>query len=1013
MEPLLSVEPPPGAYGAYALDVTLAAADPEVELLFALNRAPDPEVEAWEGNPVAIRLVDSASLVVFTRDAGGRVWGPYSFGYQLAMRDPEGFCVIQPPARTHYGAAEPIPLEVSFSLPAALSALELRAGGTRSVSLVSAAYPRGTTTLTLPPLTLEKAWTVECRVATPGADDIVGNTVDVHVDATPPVAVWNFDPPWSPPTHFRIDASDTGAGLAAAELCDAAFSHCVPMQAVSGGFRFSTAWQTGGGAFTARARVTDRAGNVRHLAAVSSTAAAVPPASLSVLPITAVTGAPFDLGAWLAQAGEGPPEEIRALDFTLLAAGAVPLAAGWNEFLYRPAGASAWRTVGIYRAGIALTLPARPAAAHRWLLYASSATIPVWQAAPVATHPVTVPVWSRPWFDVPRLFFVEDVNGDGVWGDAEPIYRPAVEDFGGAFLRRAVPVTAALEAVPGMPAVTTAASEVACGDCGAGGILRVFRATTPTGLPLERTSLGGIDLSAASPVSVTYPAEAADACRWFWDEDGNGVASADEPRALVGCSAAAVALHRGGGLTASADSSSLAVAGIPFGGAVTGFVEVRDGAAELLVRAPLDTLADRDGTGRRVAPLPFAASWPAQIRLWSSGGETATAPLPGTPAASTATVQIAVQDDQGQALSAAVEVRSDVLADFRIYDAATPSVTVQVAPGLRSRARALREGYVGEWVYLDEPAVTLPLLSVAMTGRALGSVRDEDGTPISGALIEWESEPWTSRTQACADGTFSLRALGAGRLMVRSPASGASLTQSLHLTAGDEKTVHVTLPAKGPRWPLGLQTVAGSLSVTGPAPAALFSGAGYVWGPRAEGAWMIESGTHRRAFTLPGAIPGLGFAGGREHDFSWSSELRDAALSVRCGGRVQGIPFGARARIDSLCWEWWGEWNGTAWFLGRPEPEAGFPAAGIRRFRTTVLKNGTYAAGAPVRFRDLLFGRTIEGLSGAGGALEVLLPHGYFAIEDDAGLPLRDAKGVPVFVAIHHLAAAVAEVHLP
>lgn len=1010
--PKVAATPPPGTYDSHTLDVRIAADDPDVELIVARNARPQPDEAAWARGPVVTRLTQTGSIRVLTRDRDGNVFGPVSFGYRLAERYHGATCRVEGQADAYYGPAEPVRLQVTYSLSSSLSKVELLVNGAVADTLADAAYAFGVTEMVAAPLGIEGAYEVACRVTAPLLDDVAGNAFTVYVDATPPGAAWATAAGWSPPTHYLLEADDYGgAGVARAELCNGALTSCVPMRQISAAqFGFATAFVPGGGGFTLTARLYDAVGNRTDLPAAPVTASDIPGAASPYLnAITLVTDASYDLSARLAADGFAAATEVRDLAFNAVPATALPLLPGWNEFLFRAAGSPRWETFGIYHAGVSVTLPTLAGGA--WLVYASTATIPAMQGDRIASVPGTAVQWERAWFRVPRLFFVADAGNDGAWDDTDALYLLDATDPGGPWLRDGVPLRAGLVPVPPSAAPVRSA-DVDCVGCAAGGTLVLQRRAARHAAPVGRQSWPALDLSAGAAAAHAYDAQPGERCLFFWDENADGAPGGSEPRVEAACEAASFTLRGTGTLAAAATGTALTLTGLPFGGAATGTVTVAIHAATVL-QSPQVRFDETDGNGARTAPLPGHGFWPSTLTLWADGAPLPVT-LPGQASAVTTTGEVEVRDENDVLLAAAVEAHSPDVSDYALFDGLSPSVSLGYAQGTVPRVRAVRDGYLSEWIYPSASFVTLRLLSPAATAVVQGIVRDEAGRPVTGAAVVWEADPYMAQTASGADGTYALPALGAGHLVLRRAGDGAGMAVALTLDPGDIVPLDLTVPSGGARWPAGLLAGARTVAVTGSAPVTAFTDGRYAWARLGPGRFTLQTPPNfARAFTVPGALPAFELHAPALHALSWSPILLEATVRLRCGAREQRVAFGAWLLIDAPCWELYAEHAGTTFYLGRPDPVLGFSDVGLQRWYGDVVLNGSAAAGYPVRLRDLIFGRTFERTTDAAGRLFVVLPHGEYQIESLDGDVFLDPAGRPARIEMSHLGATGAVVHLP
>lgn len=1024
--PVLQADPPAGTYDSFVLDVEISALDPEVELLFGVNLDPDLDLPWYQG-AVSVHLRNSATIRVLARDPDGREWGPYSFAYQLRQRDAQGGCWIQEMDRIYYGPQDHVPVPVGYTFPTALSRLELLVDGSPEAYYAAEDIPRGVTTVTLPPFPVEKGYDVQCRISVSDEEKIEGDVVRLYMDATPPTAEWVNAAPWLPPTHYRLVAQDTGgSGVSHADICDNTGSYCLPMSGAGTMFSFSTSFMTGGAdGFGVEVRVYDRAGNLFVMEAPLVDGSDIPTGASAYLhSVTMVTTSAFDLHQWLLDQGEDPPVEVRTIDDVPVDGHSLSLKKGWNEYLFRRAGEVSWQTFGTYHAGVDLTLPSRdPALEGAWLVYASQSTVPVLQATRIAVEPLASSDWLRPWFDIPRLFVVEDVDNTGVWDDDDRVFVLDALDEGGPWLRRAEPLRASLVEVVSQPGTQARSVLLECEDCYSGGVLtagvlRLQRRSHSEGPPVGRYSWSAGEVS-EFPVTVEFQADAEDTCLFFWDEDVNGVVNGDEPRQMLPCDSAEALLGRAEALTVETKDDSFFVRGIPYGGAITALVEVLHDSGEALFTRPLPLVMDRDGTGHRQVEVTDYGRWPLRLSTWDDQGSRKEASLPGSPLSTTTTVEVDVRDESDSLIAAVVENQMPGLSDYQIFDGSVRAL-VGVNPDDWPYMRAHRDGYVSEWYQGDGSLITLRLYSPAAAGLVQGHVYGADGEPVLHALISWDAGQWTSQTFTDSQGWYSLPILGTGLLSARLPDSIHSEDAPLVAAAGDTFSHTFHLPPTVPVWPMGMVTTQRVTAVTGPSPASVSSNDLYTWAwmdggtGLPAGQWVMHAAENlRRPFLVPGAMPGYELHNPSPLSVPWTSLLLASSMHLRCGAREQVVSFGIAPLVDSLCWEWYAAWGGQAFYLGRPSPVGGMPNAGLKEWRATIRQGGVVVPSLDVQLRDLIFDRKVEATTDGAGRLHVALPHGFYEVRTASGQVLNTGHGEPAFVPVSHIAPSTMTLHLP
>lgn len=985
-EPALTVKPRPGTYTELEFEVAVTAPTRDDVLFFDFER--DPDVTASRGyfGTFRVRVVKSSRLHVVMRDAAGTLWGPYIYEYRLQPVRREPFCTLDKPGRTFYRPGEPIEVVLNYFISNALNEVFVMVDGKKKAVTIEAGIASSAVPVDIGTLAAEGRHTVGCRIED-GKIAFDGAEHAVFIDGTPPSSQWTSaggafnHETW--PGSFLADVSDTGSGLARVDVCDAGLTRCMPAGHLAGNtYYFATAltWATQGAA-DLRLVAVDAVGNAAAPKALAvDLNGFAEPARPAPQAITLTTAPVLDLPGTIGAA----VTEVRLEDFSPvpLPYTALPLTAGWNEFLFRVAGETEWRTYAIYRNGVSLALP--PTSGN-WLIYASNSTVPAYQARSVEPSFFAATAWSRAWFDVPHLWAVED-DGNFRWDGYERVFTVATDAHAGEYLSQLIPVEPALTEWTPASAAGTAAVDLTCAACGAGR-LYFERRTAPFGWPVSHVAVA----AASFPARVTVAAEAGDTCWWFWDENDDGVAGGQEPRAWHRCGDGAAALGRSdGGFRLD---GGFTFRGIPYGATVTWSVTLLSQSSAPLSRRPMPPYVDSAGLGM-VGALDFiTVPAPGVDLLYSfwAGNQAVTFSYVAEPdfRAFSKTASVTVRDEQAPAGVIDALVVAEDSNGTEMIRAVNGSGVAQVGFNATAEIYAEREGYLSQTTQASASiSTTLRLLSTNVTGLVHGTLQDAYGYPISGAELTWVSPGYRARVLSQADGYYALPASGgAGQVSLkvggrwhRDGGYALSVTRDIHW-------VDMVLPAApDDPWPLGLQGGSPLLELAGPATTAVLHDGTYAtMTTAAPGTWASRTDYYRRRFVLPGALPTEYPRMATGSLTPYSAAIGAIDTDVVCGDRFQDTNGGAL--FDVPCWSWIGTDGLQQYYFARINPVVGFPTIfGMQTIYVSATKNGAPAPSQPVVFRDLLFGRTIRG-EVTDGFISMALPYGYYRLEDPLGNP--------------------------
>lgn len=989
-------DPPPGTYRAYVLNVTISTAEPGAELFFDVNQDPEiADARAYRG-PITVRMLASTSIRVALRDKRGRVWGPYAYEYQL-KRDPNhADCVVSPPPRQYYKPTETLAVGLSFSIPSALAEVSLLLDDEPIDVPVSPSSPNQTLVADVGPVAGEGAHRLSCRVKSTEVT-VIGNELAFYIDGTPPSYAWASAggafrrDTW--PGSFAIDLVDAGSGIAAAQFCGT--SECLPLTPLGGNrYLFASALTTGASStdsFVVRA--TDLAGNLTVSSQLqidlSSFAEADPPQLPAAITLTTETVA--DLTGLLG----APINEARTYTWSAVPPAAAPLAPGFNDFLVRRPGASVWESVSVYRAGVAVTLPASPSP---WLIYAGNATVPAFEAAridAVAADPSGA-VWTRAVFDLPHLLFVNDLNANGRWDGADVLYTLAGEPWSERWRARAAPVVAAAIA-QGAPAGATAQTvQIDCpADCPTPGVLVFERRAALASLPAAHEAVAVTAWPHALTVSVT-PGELG---VWYWDANADGVLNRFEARAWQPVTAAAVSLS-------VRDPRPFAYAqgrfvGLDYGGTVTGTAVIEIGGNPVQ-RRPAAALTDLDGLGSIAAQgrvqVPFYGA-AGRFDFWS-GTQTASQAFPvfTDPTAYPIFVAVSVTDETGAPVPALVSRLgdpaatrpSDMLGGLQFGVAALAPAPVLFAE---------RDGYLSVARAVTSTTAPLRLLSPAVTQVLHGYVQDDQGQPVANTTVRWIAGEYRSSVVTAPDGYYSLPVSGgAGTLSVeRESEFLAAVSFSLAVTMPSELFVAVVASAPaGTPWPLGLGTHGYPTAFFAAGPVTEYTNE-YYYGVRADAgldALTVNWDGLQRITRLPGALPAVTPAAYGSFLSPWNSGLVESR--VECGAWFQRDTGAASSHAP--CWLWSASDGYQKFMLGLLHPTTGFPAhVGLGEAFIVVKQAGAPAPDQELVFHERLLKQTLR-VPVRGGLITAVLPYGRYDVTTQGGAPVVIAQtSVSVF----------------
>lgn len=1006
----LEAVPRPGTYKAYWVDVTVSA-PAGVSLYFGINE--DPEVAPAKAFPgvVKLRLVQSGSVRVVAQDQAGRTVGPVAFEYELRPPANRGACQVYNLSRPHAPFGQTVDVDVSYVHPNMLSRTELLVDGEVIATVSETGKPVGIVTAPVGPFYSEGLKSIECRVVWSNQEEW-GNKLTLLIDGTPPTAAWESaqgpytEGDWT--GNFILAAADLGAGLATVQVCDAARLHCMAMESLGDSrYRFATAVTAASGDLGALyPYVVDGAGNVATAPAlnIDPPYASAATRQALLLPITFTTAPTWNLRAALTAAdpASGWLSEVWSADLQTLHAdpAALPLAAGWNDFVFKTDVLKEWHSFAIYRLGLSAQLPPSD---YGWLVFASNATVPAFQMALTASVPASpLPTdWARQWFDVPHLVFVEDRDANAAWTEGDQVYLLPGEPNGSPWLAQLAPVAGAVSLHPQVTAAGTQSMDLICETCDAPGVLVFQRRTSLYAYPSSIETRPDVAFTAAATTftGVTLAAELGDTCVLYWDEDGDGALGGREPRAMGPCANPELRLAREGTLQASVQGATLVVAGAPYGGRVTAVVSVYAGST--LVHQPAAAhLYDTDGTGRlsrALAPFP----WPVVYDIAAPGGAVEIA----VPAASGAgpTWAVRVSDQTGAPVAAAVGVYGT--AHGGVYDPANGDLLVVKPGAVNPELIAYRDGYLSSFAApATQGATVLRLHAGGAATPATGTVVDANGDPVEFTVVRWHAWPYFSQTRSAADGSFALPISGTGTLQAVFPGAEGRVTE-LALSADTDVVTGLVLahPGPGVREPAGLLGSYVVSQLRGAYTTAPNVFPPYYAAEVTTGTWSVEGGGLIRDFVMPGGLPVLGM--GMATDFQVPVADAVAArlsMSLRCGARRQSLDIYTPARTDSACWSWLAvDELGQTYFLGVVSPSRG--GADMRPGLQLVTGAGLLSLGGQeIVFRDMVLGRKIRARVNLSGAIAAVVPHGRYRVETAAGVQLLN-NGAPALVEINYL----------
>ena len=1027
VEPELVLTPPPGGYTLFRLTVT-ATTEPDHDLFFDLDQPPELSThEAYRGS-FDVRLVKSSTLFVVVRSPDGETFGPYEFQYGLTSLAGDGACQLTEPARQFYREDEAVPLLLQYLLPAALARLEVSVNGVWQE--IEVAHHQGSRTVELGPFA-EGDYEVGCRVVLLN-EEWDGNGVGFVVDGTPPSGAWltsgaSFtQADWR--NVFLVTAEDSLSGLASVQLCNAQSDVCIPMredEADIYGYPTALTDQTALSS-DLYVRLRDVAGNESIVSTehFDFTSFQDPVPARAPLPITLTTDSDLWQSGALLQGPDGLVD-VR-LDFSVVAGGdltellrfsglpvpvgewnAVPLAPGWNEFLYRVSDSGYWRSFGIYHVGVEVNLPPSEG---QWLVFSSRAGWPTMQSqleeVVTPSDSASYTRWTRPWFDVPNLFFVEDdLDGEQRWMSMADLWVDPVDPVSSwTENRRAWAEPVGIEPVLHEPdpeprsyakqVSIDVAADVPPGDI----FFRWF--ISPRGFPTYHEKLFDAD---EFPVGVTVP-ERNGLCMFFVDVYGNGLPTADEPRAWGPCLDEEgegrdflIDWRHDDELTIS--QSTGLISGLHYAGAVTGTITVTTEDGQPLISYPSPTWQDRSGVGQASFQDGFNIRYPALPAVLDvyHAGEAAQLTFDAQDGILTETISVAVTDEVGQPLQSLVLTSSTSGVDDDGYAATDPFglADVPVLGPVPYTVYASRDGWLSEKAVTESTEGELPLrlLSPGVTGGLYGTVTAE-GEPVGNAEVTWESELYVARGRTADDGTYAI------------PASGGTgvLTLSIHQAAQTRTetfAAEVTLESilldlditreAMLSWPIGLgsapQVVLGPLAA--PQPVHLRVGQGFYTAAITDAAddiWMGEwSDGFRRFFAMPGALPPFLAVALDSYPLPSSPSFDRIYSYARCGDWEREVRSSISAQSD--CWRWLGDDSLQTYALGSLLDEAYPQHMGLGLLDGRVRdSSGTLIEDARLLvLRDqILTGRTIHVMSEA-GFISAAVPYGIYQVRDGAG----------------------------
>lgn len=975
--PIVAVRPAPGTFTASSLAVTISVTAPPGAETFVGLGVPAESSEAQKFvSPLTLRLVKSTQIQVIVTQ-GKRFWGPYVFDYVFSRTvSGGGGCSVRPLSKYWFRGVEGVAATFDYSFPVALTTLYGVVDGAQLIKLDPTASA-GNFEHVFGPLP-EGKHTLGCMIRAPGLEDLKGDPVEFAVDAHAPEAAW-VDPGGAF-THetwagtFRLQTADGESGVSVARICSGGGQFCMDMLELGAGiWAYATVLTTQtSAAASLTAVITDVAGNstaVAPLALNLTDFAEEPP--LAAVPITMTTDAflnvPQHLGLTLSEVCD------LQLSAPCFDPANVPLESGWNEFLFRVPGRLEWGSVAIFRAGVQATLPPSP---YEWLIYASQSVVPMMQAALIDVTTSTND-WRRAWFDVPHLYFVEDVNANLRWDEYDNFFTSPADTRSGLWMARQEPVyiSPVQRTFFPQPATTTALSCPA--DCSFGGRLYFERRSFWSAFPDAH-----IDLGVTIPAQQEIPALPGDWCTFFWDENADGALAVSEPRAFGYCSAPAFALSRQDG----ALRFSSILQGVPYGGQVTRCLEALTPGGQILARYPATPKADRIGLGIIDGALAGDGRFPGvdSRMVFYAGDQVTWATHPQVPPTSLAVVYSAyVTDENGAPVEALVELRQygnlvNKAVSNAMGNAQVSAGSDQPAPWFVAR----RDGYLSMGAGTTDSSVDLRVLSPQVTGLVRGAVFDAFGAPVPNVAIHWKAPPYESWTVSGPDGGYALPASGGDGVVTVSVLEPLlqELTFPLFVTSG-LATLNVVVENRGSEyWPQGpwsseIPTVSGGRLLAGPDYYAVSDVTGETLQVTAQGV--------TRNVRLPGALPAIvdypyAYV---PVDFDFAAELN---LRAECGARSQVVR--GWAGLDSGCWSLVGNDSlQDYYFLRFSMPATGATLLGMTRFlgRVEQAAGGTLP-NQVLTFHDRLLGRRLR-LPLNDGAVDGYLPLGVYQVESETG----------------------------
>lgn len=1005
--PVIRISPQPGSYVTDELMVVVEAASERYALWAAIDEAPDTDRGPHMGR-IEVRLVHSGQIEVIVEDPAGHRW-PFSYSYTLNERKRIPHCRVETGAALLSGvmAAE---AGAVFAPANEIDRLFVSVDGAEREVARDELDASGAVAVSAGPWPATGVHWIECRIK--GVQPF-SQRAEIVVDADPPAALWTgaagpfTREDW--PFAFGVWANDTLSGLVDVQLCSP--RACItPMGLGSGYFDYATAFTEGSrfqGEITAVAR--DAVGNRTVLAPLSVDLDFAEPPALPLAPLAATHATVISMYDYLPGFAGGVAEVRRVADVAAaLSPGALPLLPGWNDFLFRQVGKTEWESFAIYRLGWHAALPPL---GGEWLAFASSSTVPAFNGT-VRAASSGGEVYAG-WWDIPHVYFVNDADGDGAWSEAETACLPSSDSFESAWFMRVVPWSWAAgpgECYAAAVSVPAISAQAWCGDCAMGGRLWIEARPAWQSAPAfraARTAVSAAALLAGAP--VTAPAAGEGVCAVYWDENANGAADGDEPRAFSACGAAEYVLaRRGGTLRVSQSGDVLHVGGLRYGGGGWVALEVT-AASGAVVRRSLGFVRDADGLGSATIALPSDAPpfWPWVAKVTdaeTSAGLALSPPATATPAAN---LRVWIVDHLAQPLTAPVVFAVSTVGETAggLFDGAGAFrlLGVQTA-GAQWSGMAYREGYLSVAGASANTDVTLKLLPPQVTGRLAGRVLDAAGRPVPGANVTWSAAPYESRTVADSAGRFSLPALGTGGLWADSGDPGQAASTLFIVDVGTTvDTVELRLPGVGVAPAQGLLGDAGYIGVRG---AETLVAAPYYYADLTASAWVQYVGTMERRFAFPGYMPAF-----EDVPAVWMSAPPSAgpvdAEGAVCGDRRQATGQGGSIGIDAPCWHWRVDAGAETYFLGALD---GLTAPDTRpRFGRLHVSVPAGMTGF-LRLDDLLFDRSLR-LRIDGPAAEEAVPTGLYRIILPDGSPALDVLGMPMRVSVS--AGAETSVALP